>query len=369
MLAGIPLLSVATLLVVGTTVVPTARADQFDEQIKALREQNASTQSTVQGLQSVANSYQDAISKLQAQIGAVQQAITTNQNKQAELMSQIQSAQTELDKQRHVLGEDIKAMYVDGSPTTIEMLASSKNLSDFVDKEEYRSAVQSKIQTTLKKISELQNQLKGQKDQVDQLLDEQKAQQAQLDSDRAQQAQLLAYNQGQQAAYTQQIKDNQSKIAGLRAQQAAENARLFGGARVVVGGACDTSHGDTYPTPWCNSGQDTLVDAWGMYNRECVSYTAWKVYESGRHMPYWGGIGNANQWDDNARAAGIPVDTHPKAGDVAIKNSQPYGHAMYVESVNGDGTINISQYNASLNGTFSLAYNVNASSLVFIHFP
>jgi surface antigen len=85
-------------------------------------------------------------------------------------------------------------------------------------------------------------------------------------------------------------------------------------------------------------------------------------------MPYWGGIGNANQWDDNARRAGIPVDTNPQAGDVAIKNSQPYGHAMYVESVNGDGTINISQYNANLNGQFSRAYNVNPAGLVFIHF-
>jgi surface antigen len=79
--------------------------------------------------------------------------------------------------------------------------------------------------------------------------------------------------------------------------------------------------------------------------------------------------GNANQWDDNARAEGIPVDTSPRQGDVAIKNSQPYGHAMYVDSVNGDGTINISQYNANLQGTFSRVYNLSPSGLVFIHFP
>jgi surface antigen len=109
-----------------------------------------------------------------------------------------------------------------------------------------------------------------------------------------------------------------------------------------------------------------------MYNRECVSYTAWKVYESGHYMPYWGGRGNANEWDDNARAAGMRVDHDPN-GDavVAIKNAGTYGHAMWVESVNANGTINISQYNANSitdPGKFSRAYNVSTSGLVFIHF-
>jgi surface antigen len=85
-------------------------------------------------------------------------------------------------------------------------------------------------------------------------------------------------------------------------------------------------------------------------------------------MPYWGGRGNANQWDDNAIAAGIPTDSSPRAGDVAIKNSGTYGHAMYVNSVNSDGTINISQYNADWNGTYSTA-TISPSGLVFIHFP
>jgi surface antigen len=104
-----------------------------------------------------------------------------------------------------------------------------------------------------------------------------------------------------------------------------------------------------------------------MYNRECVSYTAFRVAASGRYMPFWGGVGNANQWDDNARAIGIPVDSNPRAGDVAIKNSMPYGHAMYVESVNGNGTINISQYNAALDGRYS-TNTISPSGLVFIHF-
>ena len=38
---------------------------------------------------------------------------------------------------------------------------------------------------------------------------------------------------------------------------------------------------------------------------QCVSYTAWKVYQKNGYMPYWGGVGNANQWPGNADSAGI----------------------------------------------------------------
>ena len=84
-------------------------------------------------------------------------------------------------------------------------------------------------------------------------------------------------------------------------------------------------------------------------------------------MPYWGGHGTAKYWDDNAEAAGIPVDGNPRAGDIAVSNSGTWGHVMFVESVNSNGTINISQYNVSLTGTYSEA-TISASGLRFIHF-
>src|SRR6266511_2916509 len=135
-------------------------------------------------------------------------------------------------------------MYVEGQITTIEMLATSKNLSEFVDKEEYRNTIKNKIQATLKSINDLQNKLKEQKLQVEHLLGDQKTQQAQLDSSRAQQAGLLNLNQSQQADFNSKIAANQSQISGLRKQQAAENARLFAGdgSRIIAG----NNGNDTY---------------------------------------------------------------------------------------------------------------------------
>ncbi len=360
-------LIIAVAVVVAALAAPNnAKADQFDEQICALQQLNSQAQGNLDGLQSQASSYQDAINKLQAQINGLQQLINANINQQNQLQSQIDANKAELAKQKHFLATGIKTMYVDGQPSTIEMLASSDDLSDFVDKQEYRTAVNNKVQVTLKKIRELQQQLDKQKAEIDQLLKDQRNQQASLDGSRAQQSQMLAYNQSQQSQFNQQISSNQSKIADLRKQQAILNAKYN------IGNMKGDPNNGGYPSVWANAPQDSMLDYWGMYNRECVSYTAFKAhqdYVNGKNnhdMPYWGGIGNANQWDDNARNAGIPVDDNPTPGSIAISNAGYYGHAMYVQAVSGN-TIYVQQYNANWSGQYSEGWRYT-TGLVFIHF-
>jgi surface antigen len=361
------LLALSSAVLVGGTLTPSLShvlADSYQDQINALNEQNANTRGIVSGLQATAASYQDAINQLQAQINGLQASIDANRAQQAAIQQQIVDAQNQIDQEKAYLANDVKAMYVDGTPTTLEVLATSKNLSDFVDKQEYRTTVQNKLQDTLKKIAALQAELQTKKAQVDLLLSEETDQQNQLASAQAQQASLLNYNQSQQAAYNAQIKATSAQIVQLRAAQAAANKSLGGG--VIAG---DPGHGG-YPARWDNAAQDTMVDNWGMYNRECVSYTAWKVYSTYGYMPYWGGSGNANQWPGDARAAGIPTSSTPKADSVAIWNVGAFGHAMWVEAVNPDGSLWVSQYNYDYQGHYSeMAVSASmARNLTYIYF-
>lgn len=344
-------------------ISPFARADQFDEKIRQLEAANSENRANVAQLEVQADSYQGEIERLQAEINALQEQIAANTAKRDDLQRQIEVAQAELDKQKVLLGESIKAMYVEGQITTLEMLASSKDLSEFLDKQQYRTTIQEKIKTTLDKINALKAQLKDQKTEVEKLLADQQAMNERLNASRAEQASMLAYTESQKSQFTAAIRANQSSIAELRRQQIIANARFIGGP-AGSGPAC----GGGYPARWCEIPMDSVIDTWGMYNRECVSYTAFKVAQSGRHMPYWGGVGNANQWDDNARRAGIPVDGTPRVGSVAQSDAGYYGHVMYVEHVYGDGTILISQYNAGLDGRYS-ERRISAAGLDFIHFP
>jgi peptidoglycan hydrolase CwlO-like protein len=362
---------VLSLLLVSATV-GLVRADQFDQQIQQLQEINTSNRAAASDLAAQASSYQDAINKLDQQVNALQQSIVDNQLKSQDLQKQIDQAQLDLDHQKQVLGENIKAMYLEGQVSTLEVLASSNNISDFVNKQEYRNSVQSKVKTSLDKINALKVQLTEQQRALEAATLALKAQRTELSNTQSHQAQMLAYTQGQKAAFDSQVSSNNSKIAELRRQQIIANSRNVIGV-TSYGGSCGGGYPGTVAGPWgnwgCNYAKDNVIDNWGMYNRECVSYTAYRVAASGRNMPNWGGIGDANMWPDNARAAGIPMDYggNARVGDVAISTAGTWGHAMYVESVNGDGTVTVSQYNQDFQGNYSVNTR-SVGSLYFIHF-
>jgi len=58
-------------------------------------------------------------------------------------------------------------LYVDDKITPIEMLASSKTVSDFIDKQEYRSSVRNQLTSTISEIKVLKESLVAQKTDVE----------------------------------------------------------------------------------------------------------------------------------------------------------------------------------------------------------
>jgi peptidoglycan hydrolase CwlO-like protein len=355
------LMIVLVLFLTGVTVVPRVTANTSD-QIQRLQQENANNKNIVAQLQSQATSYKDAIDQLQSQINNVQAQIDVNTAKQNEIQANIVANEAELLRQRAVLGENIRVSYVESRISTIEMLATSKNLSDFVDKEEYRTVVKKKIQTTLVRINELQNQLKEQKVQVERLLAEQQSQRAQLASARAEQSRMLAYNQSQVSDYNKKTKDNNARIQALIAAQRRANNSTDGGYYFLrfAGPVNDFNPGEY---PYKNAGfsmqlgpcshTDSYPDApdrWGYCTRQCVSYAAWAVEASGRRAPMY--YGNAKEWVSAAYRDGVEVSRVPEPGDIAISTSGTWGHAMYVEKVEAS-RIYVSQYNAGLDGEFS----------------
>jgi len=74
-------------------------------------------------------------------------------------------------------------------------------------------------------------------------------------------------------------------------------------------------------------------------------YCTWYVKNRrGASIP--NNLGNANTWYYRAQAAGMSVGSTPRAGAVGTTTRGALGHVVYVESVNADGSINISEMNA-----------------------
>lgn len=364
-------------LLVSGFVIPSLRsfADTCSS-IADCQSQIASSKSTLADLKKTAVSYQDAIDRLNSEIDSLQGQIDHSTSEQNRLQGEIDKAQAEINKQRSILAQGVKAMYVDGTPSTLEMVVTSKSLSDYVDKAEYRTAVQRKLQDTLKKIATLQKQLSVQKAEVAELLKQQQQQQSQLVSAKSEQANMLAYNKQQQDSFNADVAANQKKLDALIAAQRQANQAGSNGALIAGSSSYPYANYAFSMSPGgCGPGEGP--DAWGYCTRQCVSYAAWAVAHSGRAAPMY--YGNANQWVWHALDDGVPVYSFnnvkgysgvrsggPQPGDVAISTSGTWGHAMYVESVSGT-QVYVSQYNANLDGKFSYQWR-DASSYYFIRF-
>ncbi len=346
-------------------VAPQVFADRFDDQINGIESEIASYQQQANDIRARGDTLQNALDAITAEKNTLQAQIDLNQAKFDQLTADIKTNEEKLDRQKRTLNKTVAQIYANGDTTPIVMLASSKNIGEYVSAQEVRGSVRDQMKTAMDQVKKLKAELAKQKKEIEAVLADQTKQREVLAAKEAEQADLVAKTRGEEAAYQNLISTKNSEISSLRQQQAAANAAAASTYNVnglTAGVGCGG-----YPAIWCNAAQDSLVDNWGMYNRECVSYTAWKVAASGRHMPYWGGNGNANQWPSSAAASGIPTGSTPVVGSVAIMYVGYYGHAMYVERINGDGTIHVSQFNWGIRGEYT-EMNVSPSGLTFIYF-
>lgn len=335
-----------------------AQAETAQDEISRLIQENSNNQSVLDKLKTEATSYSDAINQMQAEIADLEAKLQINFAEQSRINEEIVKNEAELAKQKNLLGKNLKAMYLDGEVSSLEMLASSNNLSEFVDKQQYRNSVKDKIVEMLDKINLLKHQLGAQKEQVDKLINEQNLQREKLATSKNEHAQLLSMNQGQQTDFNNKIKVNSNRLQELIASQRDANFTDGGYYFIRIEGVVKSFNPVDYaykdyghsqadaPCPGPPISADS-VDRWGYCTRQCVSYAAWAVEASGRTAPkYWG---DAKKWVAAAYANNIPVFREPKPGDIAISTNGYWGHAMYVESVSGN-TFNTSEYNTNLDG-------------------
>lgn len=78
----------------------------------------------------------------------------------------------------------------------------------------------------------------------------------------------------------------------------------------------------------------------------CTNYAAYMLNHNGRHTFRPSGTGDARTWAAAAKAAGVPVSTSPRVGDIAWWPASTVGspgHVGYVEKVYTDGSILLSE--------------------------
>lgn len=77
-------------------------------------------------------------------------------------------------------------------------------------------------------------------------------------------------------------------------------------------------------------------------------------------------LGNANTWYSRASAMGMAVGTEPRKGAVGTTTRGALGHVVYVEGINDNGTIRISEMNAPQWGVTTYR-DASPSEFVYIY--
>lgn len=339
-------------------------ARDYDAEIRAKQQEADNYNSEASRLGEMADSLQSELDKINGQIATIQAQIADSQKKINNLNTQIKKNEAAIKQNRKTMGQILADLYVDDQISPLEMLASSKNISDYIDKQEQRSSLKSSLNDKIKEIKSLQKKLEENKKAVENTLRDQELQRNTMAAKQSEKSKLIADTKNDQNNYTALAQKRNAEVAKLREEQAAVNRRALGNGVSIPGGI---PGGGGYPGVWANAPLDAYVDPWGLYTRECVSYVAWKVASTGRYVPHFGGAGNANQWPSTAARYGIPSGSTPKVGSAAVMNIGYYGHVMYVESVNGDGTITVSDYNFAWDGLYRY-YTRSASGLTYVYF-
>ena len=203
--------------------------DNLQDKSENLQSEIESNKKKASSFHAHAATLQDRVDEISKDIAEVNKKINLLSSKIKKLKLKLVETIKELEKQKHLLGINIRAMYLEGDISTLEMLASSRDLSEFVDKEQYRLAVQDKVTITLETIIKLKHQISKKKNEVEQLLEKQEKQHQLLDSKREEQQTLLDETKGQEAKYSELVAKQQKELEDAEARL----TRLLSGGNFV----------------------------------------------------------------------------------------------------------------------------------------
>ena len=309
-----------------------------------------------------AENLEQVVRGLELEIFALEAKIKSNEAVAADLALKIQANEDKLAIQKAALASLLVDTYFEPEPDTIMILAGSHSISDISEREARAETVQAQINLSARSIKAIKLELEEEKAEVDRLIVDQNNQKKVITEKRAEQNRLIAEYQQNAAAFSAEAEEARK----IKEQEIANEVASLNSSGIIAFGT------NTYPyqndCPQKNLWYSTQ---WG-YVCQCTSYAGYKAYEHwGVYIAYWG---NAYSWDESAVARGYLVDRNPAPYTIAVSNTGAWGHVMWVESVNADGTINLSEYNNSYSsasrvpGDYGYRTHVSTAGLVFIHF-
>ena len=264
------------------------------EKAADLQEQASDAKETYQAKLAVFNTASEAVDDINAQISNLEAKIEDTQNSIEELKIKIDKQQKAIDKKYNDFKARIKSLYIAGSLTSMQVLLTSEDFSDYLTKLELVRKVSAKDNAAIEEMQRLAEELEKAKKKLDedkQKLEEQevKLQEDKKSLDAAKAEAETAYNESlvilrqiksQQANNNSQLKEYQEELNDVleqirKAEEAARQAQQGGG---TSSGSFTITNGTgqfCYPVP----GHTTIsCGFYGYANHNGVDFSDGGIY-------------------------------------------------------------------------------------------
>jgi len=295
----------------------------------------------IKGLDSDIQTTQGKIDETGKKVDSISAQIT-------KLSSNIDVKTAELNDLKVKLNNAIREIYRSSSRSELQLLLGTNSLSESMNQMKYTESVEAQVKTIHGQVLSAKNDLQkhksdqeAKKAELDQLQSQQVAYKKSTEYQKSQQEKLKSMTVEQQQSYEELVAKLRTEMSEISQQIYAERQKRLTGGDESLGGGCSG-----YPY-----GEIDVPDAWGFLTRECASYAAWywNVMLGKKWVNTRPGSGSAANWPALASDQGYSVSSSPKVGAIiswgASSLTSSWGHVAIVESVNSNGTIDLSEYN------------------------
>ena len=414
-----------TVLVTGTVLslgalAPSVNAQDFDSKIETvnssianINEKKSAVNSTIDTLAKELSDVQTKIDTTQAKKGEVQEAIETLKTEIAKLEKVIAERNTRLEEQA-------RSVQTNGARSYLDFLLNAESLSDAVSRIGVVMDLMGANRELMQQQAEDKKQVESKEEAQQEKLAEQEAAEKELASlqtelnDTFSKNKVLLANLSQEEVAEIAKRDGlvaekeafQKRLAEEKAKAEAEAARIAEASRQALAAqasqsqttATQTSYeapapaaastaststassSTSTPAPAAQTSSYTYTAGGGFpavdpsfraslnggYFGQCTYYVFNRMAQVGTPIGH-SMMGNAAEWPSYARSYGYSVSHSPSAGSAIVfqqglAGADPtYGHVAFVEAVNADGSLYISEMN--VRGLNVISYRTISASV------
>ena len=409
-----------TVLVTGTVLslgalAPSVSAQDLDSQIETVN----SSIANINEKKSVVNSTIDALAK---DLSDVQGKIDTTQAKKAEVQEAINTLKAEITKLEKVIAErntrleeQARSVQTNGARSYVDFLLNAESLSDAVSRIGVVMDLMSANRELMQQQAEDKKQVEAKEEAQQEKLAEQEKAEKELASlqtelnDTFSKNKVLLANLSQEELAEIAKRDGlvaeketfQKRLAEEKAKADAEAARIAEESRKALAAEAQKAQAVATATSYQASATDSQASTLNITSAPvAAAQTSSYTYTTGGGFPavdpsfraainggYFGQctyyifnrmaqvgtpighslMGNAAEWPSYARSYGYSVSNSPSAGSAIVfeqglAGADPtYGHVAFVEAVNADGSLYISEMNVQ--GLNVISYRTISASV------